>query len=697
MNKEKQFEKSMPDTAAMDLDKDISFPDEAEYLLEINKKLSAALREADTDVDRKDKEYIETKRYMAQYRGEIDPHEMFQNELALKQMDHMGCFAVRERDKIAKLKDSPYFARVDFQPDGDQVAAKHYIGRFSFSHENELLICDWRSPIASTFYDYEVGTAEYHAPMGIIAGKVTRKRQFKIKEGKLIYALESSVNIQDDILQQELSHTSDEKMKSIISTIQKEQNQIIRNEKTGTMIIQGVAGSGKTSIALHRIAFLLYRFKDKLSAKNVTILSPNKVFGDYISNVLPELGEEPICELSFWDIAKAQLDGIIGFEPDKNALETVDEKWSERVKFKSTLHFLELINKYLSDMPNFIFEPADYTCGHLSVSADWIRSRFLSYKYPIKQRLKMLADDIYDRFRTDNFMEDDIPKARTILKNLNAMLKVKDTLSLYKDFCAKMRISDMFVLPAKKTLEWADVFPFLYFHAAFEGLKESKTIRHLVVDEMQDYTPIQYAALNLLFQCEKTILGDFGQSINPNHLNTLSDMRQIYGGAEFVELTKSYRSTYEIINLAKRIQTVDILDPIERHGEDPLLLRCEDKQDEITQIRKMIGKFEKSDYASLGIITKTNSDAKMLYDMLSQYHNVYLLSPESNRFMNGISVSSVQMSKGLEFDEVIIPDTDYETYCTNYDRSLLYIACTRAMHKLALLYTGEQTSLIEGA
>lgn len=697
MNKEKQFEKSMSDTAAMDLNKDISFPDEVEYLSQINSKLSAALQEADADVHRKDEEYIETKRYMAQYRGEIDPHEMFQNELALKQIDHMGNFAARERDKIAKLKDSPYFARVDFQPDGNQTAAKHYIGRFSFSHENELLICDWRSPIASTFYDYEVGAAEYYAPMGTVSGKVTRKRQFKIKEGKLIYALESSVNIQDDILQQELSHTSDEKMKSIISTIQKEQNQIIRNEKAGTMIIQGVAGSGKTSIALHRIAFLLYRFKDKLSAKNVTILSPNKVFGDYISNVLPELGEEPICELSFWDIAEAQLDGIIGFEPDINALETEDKEWAERVKFKSTLHFLDLINKYLSDMPSLLFEPVDYSCGHLSVSADWIRNRFLSYKCPIKQRLKMLADDIYDRFRTDNFMEDDIPKARTIIKNLNAMLKVKDTLSLYKDFYSKIGISDMFVLPAKKTLEWADVFPFLYFHAAFEGLKESKTIKHLVVDEMQDYTPIQYAVLNLLFLCEKTILGDFWQSINPNHLNTLSDMRQMYGGAEFVELTKSYRSTYEIINFAKRIQTVNNMDPIERHGENPLLLHCVDKQHEITQIGKMIDTFGKSNYASLGIITKNNSDAKMLYDILSQYHKVHLLTPESKHFINGISVTSIQMSKGLEFDEVIIPDTDYLTYCTSYDRSLLYIACTRAMHKLTLLYTGEQTSLIEGA
>jgi len=674
---------------------DIPFPDEIAHLSEMNRKLEDALIKADADVERMGKEYMDAKRYMVQNRGELDPHEMFQNELALKQIDSSGACAVGGRNKIAKLKDSPYFARVDFQPKDSQTAAKHYIGRFAFSYENELLICDWRAPIASMFYDCEVGEAGYDAPVGRIEGQLTRKRQFRIKGGKLIYALESSIHIQDDILRQELSQTSDERMKSIISTIQKEQNQIIRNEKAGTMIIQGVAGSGKTSIALHRIAFLLYRFKDRLSARNVTILSPNKVFGDYISNVLPELGEEPISELSFSDVAKVQLEGIIGFEADGDPLESHDEKWSERVRFKSRLDFVKLMNNFLEQMPDLVFEPADYSYGRFTVHADWLRNRFHAYcKHPVKRRLKMMADDIYNRFDSDNFMEDDIPKSRTILKSLNAMLKIKNTLSLYKELYKHMGISDMFVLPAKKTLEWADVFPFLYLHAAYEGLHESGVIRHLVVDEMQDYTPIQYAVLNLLFKCQKTILGDFGQFIHPNHLNTLEDMQKIYSDAEFVELTTSYRSTYEIINFAKQIQNVGSLKPIERHGKAPSIVHFQDKQDEIAYIVKMINTFEAKRYTSMGVITKTNSDAKALYDIVSRYHNVYLLSPESNHFVNGVSITSIQMSKGLEFDEVIIPDVDEATYFTQYDRSLLYIACTRAMHELTLLYTGEQTRLL---
>ncbi|WRS28949.1 3'-5' exonuclease [Oscillospiraceae bacterium MB08-C2-2] len=671
------------------------FPDEILHLEETNRKLDDALKEADADVGRLDGEYMEFKRYMVENRGEIDPHEMFQNELALNRIDNTGAFAVGMREKIAKLKESPYFSRIDFQEATAEESTAYYIGRFSFIHENELLILDWRAPIAGMFYDYEIGPAGFNAPQGRIEGALTRKRQFKIKAGKLEYALESSVNIQDELLQKELSHTSDEKMKSIIATIQKEQNQIIRNEKAGTLIIQGVAGSGKTSIALHRIAFLLYHFKDRLSAKNITILSPNKVFGDYISNVLPELGEEPIGELSFSDIANVQLEGVIGFEIDKDPLETNESTWAERVRFKSTLDFVKQMDSFIAQMPGMIFEPADYTYGRFTAKADAIKTRFLAYsKYPVKRRLQMVADDIFDRFDTDNYMEEDIPKSRTILKALSKMLKMRDTLSLYKEFYRHIEKPEMLVMPAKRTLEWADVFPFIYLHAAYEGLKESGTIRHLVIDEMQDYTPIQYAVINLLFKCQKTILGDFGQFINPNHLHTLDDIRQLYNTAELVELLKSYRSTYEIISFAQQINNTGTIEAIERHGEAPTIIKCQNKNDEFMRIKAGIEAFSQTTYSSLGIITKTNHEASMLYNQLSYHCDVNLISPESTHFLNGISITSIQMAKGLEFDEVIVPYVDEATYFTQYDRSLLYIACTRAMHKLTLLYTEEISPLL---
>lgn len=683
------------DTAKNNADTMVPFPDEITHLCEINEKLENALSEADESVERIDKEYMDAKRYMVQNRGDIDPHEMFQNELALKCIDNTGAFAVSVREKIAKLKDSPYFARIDFRLKDSEKASAYYIGRFAFSHENQPLIFDWRAPVASMFYDCEIGQAGYTAPVGRIDGELTRKRQFKIYNGKLEYAIESSINIQDDVLQRELSHTSDEKMKSIISTIQKEQNQIIRNEKSNTLIIQGVAGSGKTSIALHRIAFLLYRFKDSLSAKNVTIISPNKVFGDYISNVLPELGEEPIYELSFYDIAQIQLNGVIKFEEDKDPLETDDIQWAERVQFKSTLNFVNMMDKYLQQMPNKVFEPVDYVFDRFTAKADWMQKRYDAYgKYPVKLRLKKLAEDIHDRFENENFMEEDLPKVRSILKVLNRMLKIKNAMALYKDFYKHMDISQMLVLPQTKTLEWADVYPFLYLISAFEGLQESRVIRHLVIDEMQDYTPIQYAVINILFKCQKTILGDFGQFINPNHLHTLDDVQQLYAEAELVKLNKSYRSTYEIINFAKRIQRNASLDAVERHGKEPELIHCHDEQDEIELIKAKIEALFAGKNVALGIIMKTNHAARTMYNILSKHFNVNLISPKSTVFESGVSVTSIQMSKGLEFDEVIIPSVNDNTYMNEYDQNLLYIACTRAMHQLTLTFTGKLTLLI---
>lgn len=328
-------------------------------------------------------------------------------------------------------------------------------------------------------------------------------------------------------------------------------------------------------------------------------------------------------------------------------------------------------------------------------TGEWIQSRFAAnQKYPIKRRPQIIEDDIHDRFETDNFMEEPLPKPRAILKSLTTMLRVKNTLALYRDFYKQMNITDKFVMLAKEILEWSDVYPFIYFHAAFEGLQESRAIRHLIIDEMQDYTSIQYAVMNILFQCQKTILGNFGQFINPSHLHTLGDLHDLYEGSKFIELNKSYRSTYEIITFAKRIQNTAALEAVERHGDAPNLIYCGNEREELAWIMENMDSFQNSKNATLGIILKTNGEAKALYDFLSKKYEVHLILPESMSFKNGITITSVQMSKGLEFDEVIIPAANNLTYSSEYDRSLLYIACTRAMHRLSLIYTGELTQLI---
>lgn len=673
----------------------ILFPDELKHLNYTLKIIDTALKEAREDVLRLDQEYRDAKRYMAEYRNEMDSHEKLQNERLLDQTDRTGVFAVEVREKLEKLKESPYFARIDFVSDGEEEADTFYIGRFGFSHCNEKLIFDWRAPISGIFYDYDIGRAGFEAPVGWIEGELTRKRQFKIQNGIMEYAIESSTNVQDEVLQKELAHTSDEKMKSIISTIQREQNVIIRNEKANTLIIQGVAGSGKTSIALHRIAFLLYRFKNQITAEDVTILSPNKVFADYISGVIPELGEEPICELSLQDIVANALEEIIAFEPEKNPLEHEDEAWAKRARFKSNLAFVGLLDQYICNMPERVFSAKDYTCqGHV-VQAEWINERFKAYaKIPVKKRLTSVAGDIREQLRSMMGMWAEVPKANVIMKSLDKMLMIKDTFALYKDFYQYIDAQDMFELPEKKTLEWEDVFPFLYLMAAFEGIEENRFVKHLVIDEMQDYTPIQFAVLNMMYPCQKTILGDFGQVLNPCHLHSLDEIKRLYKDAEFVALNKSYRSTYEIMEFAKAICNQPSLEVVERHGERPKSIYSENMDSEIASVAALIKNFEEGGNASLGIVVKTGADAKRFYDLLSGKYQVHLLSQDSTRFTNGVSITSIRMAKGLEFDEVIVPDADNVNYVSDYDRNLLYIACTRAMHKLTLFYTGSPSPFL---
>ena len=291
------------------------FPEENMYLDIIIEKLNDYLIELDKKVKLYENEFKESKKYLYENRGDMDAMEIFSNEKSISQIVSSGEFISKQKTKIEGLINTPYFARIDFRYDDEDEIEKIYIGRNAFIDKfGDMLIYDWRAPVSSMYYDFELGNASYDAPLGKVEGEITLKRQFKITKSKMDYVLESALSIGDEVLQRELSNTSDQRMKNIVATIQKEQNRIIRNEKTDTLIIQGVAGSGKTSIALHRVAYFLYKYREYLSAENVVVISPNKVFADYISNVLPELGEEPIIQLDLEDIAREQLDKQMDFE-----------------------------------------------------------------------------------------------------------------------------------------------------------------------------------------------------------------------------------------------------------------------------------------------------------------------------------------------------------------------------------------------
>lgn len=685
MEQEKQPQQAIP-------------PEELAHLADILKMVNAELEEAQLSVERMDEEYREAQEYIASTHGEGDPKEMFQTRMLMGQIDNRGASAVVYRDRLQKTKASPYFARIDFRPQGEELANPYYIGLYAFRYQQQLYVIDWRSPVASMFYDFELGPAFYDAPQGHTEGALTLKRQFKITNGEMEYAFDSSQNIQDDILQQELAHTSDEKMKSIISTIQKEQNQIIRDEKAHTMIIQGVAGSGKTSIALHRVAFLLYRFRNTIKAQNVTIISPNKVFGNYIANVLPELGEEPIFEASLEDLALVQLEDGVDFVGSRDPLETDDPAWEQRVRFKSTVEFVQLMDDFIARLPQLAFQAKNYEYKDWTVPAEWIQGRVDVYKrFPLMKRLEMVADDIHSRLENEFLREEEPPHRNRIFQVLRKMLTMKTTLSAYRAFFRQLgkERAKLYKPFQKGVLEWNDVYPYLYLQAAFTGLQESRLIKHLVIDEMQDYSPIQYAVLNRLFQCPKTILGDFSQSINPNCPYSLEELHQFYEGSTLMRLEKSYRSTWEIIHFAKQIVKQADFQAVERHGPAPELLGFSTEEEELVEICRQVEAFHQGKYNAMGIVTRTNSAAKELYEKLkARGAGVELITPESSAFHNGATVLSIQMSKGLEFDQVLLPQVDGETYHTDFDRNLLYVACTRAMHRLSLTCVGKATPLL---
>ncbi|MGN0073471.1 MAG: HelD family protein [Coriobacteriales bacterium] len=599
----------------------ICFPEELEHLEFVEDCLSEALADAEESAQRLDSDYTAFKRYLVENRNETDAHEQLQAEALLQQTDRAAVHTAELRTRMAQLQDSPYFARIDFARNGG-VPASYYIGRFGFAHKRQRLVVDWRAPIASVFYDCALGPVAYSSPAGCIEGQLTRKRQFKINGGVMEYAVESSEALRDEALQRELALASTQKMRSIIATIQREQNAVIRNERAETLLIQGVAGSGKTSIALHRVAFLLYRHRGQLSARDVAILSPNKVFASYISNVIPELGEGAVGELEFAELA-ARAFGGIRIEPQRNALEETDPDWLDRCRFKSTLEFARLVEDCAAQLGK------------------------------TQPRSRMTP------------------------------------LEVYRSFMRSIGAEDLLLMPSANTVEWEDAAPLIVIRAALERQTGGRGVKHLVVDEMQDYTPVQHLALQRLFpSSRKTILGDFGQALSPCPMHKLEDVRALYPGAELVTLTKSYRSTLEIMSFAQHISGQAELEPVLRHGEAPQVITCRSATEELEKVADLVGAFEASEYATLGIIAKTDCDARRVHEALSGRCQLQLLAPESDAFDSGASVTSIRMAKGLEFDEVIVLDASSERYGEAFDRTLLFVACTRALHKLTLLHTG---------
>ena len=665
---------------------------ERDYLEEIKEKLALAIRRGDEAVKQFSNELREKKQYLHEHQSSLDDADMVAADQSINRMAFTGEAAVARKRKLLKLLQSPYFGRIDFRPPGG-AASPVYIGIHSFLDEQQRqnLIYDWRAPISSLFYDYELGEAAYPTPAGSIMGTIELKRQYKIRDGQLEFVLENDVNIHDDVLQRELAKSSDDKMKNIVATIQRDQNAVIRNETASVMVIQGVAGSGKTSIALHRIAFLLYRYRDTIAAKDVLILSPNKVFADYISNVLPELGEEHIPELGMEELAADLLENRYAFqsffEQVSALLENTDPAFIERIRFKSSGEFLSQLNKYLLYVENNYFTGSELRLGRLLVPLPFILGRFKAYhRVPLLKRFPLVAQDVRTYVRDATQRKLTGQEKSLIGEAIPRMFKFTQVLDFYRDFYRWLGRPELCQVEPGQRLEYADVFALIYLRLRLEGITAYEHVKHLVVDEMQDYTPVHYAVLARLFSCRKTILGDVNQTVNPYSASSAETIERVFPQAEVVRLHRSYRSTLEITAFAQRITPNPDLIALERHGREPLVARFDSPAEELRAVQRLVTAFQSGGQQSLGIICKTLRQATQVQQVL-QGPGVQLLTAESTAFKERVIITTAYLAKGLEFDEVIVPFASATTYKTEVDQGMLYVACTRAMHQLTLTYT----------
>jgi len=674
---------------------------ERAYLAEIKEKLALAIRRGDEAVKQFSDELRQKKEYIHEHQSGMDDADMVAADQSINRMAFTGEAAVARKRRLLKLGQSPYFGRIDFAPQG-QAAAPVYIGVYAFLDEQrrQNLIYDWRAPISSLFYDYELGAATYTTPSGPIEGTIDLKRQYRIRDGQLEFVLENDVNIHDDVLQRELAKSADDKMKNIVATIQRDQNAVIRNETARVMVIQGVAGSGKTSIALHRIAFLLYRYRDTITAKDVLILSPNKVFADYISNVLPELGEEHIPELGMEELAADLLEYKYPFqtffEQVSALLDNPDPAFIERIRFKSSAEFLSQLNKYLLHVENNYFIGSELRLGRLLVPLPFIQERFKAYhRVPLLKRFPLVAQDVRTYVRDATQRKLTGQEKSIIGEAVPRMFKFTQVLDFYRDFYRWLGRPELCQVEPGQRLEYADVFALIYLRLRLEGITAYEHVKHLVVDEMQDYTPVHYAVLARLFSCRKTILGDVHQTVNPYSASSAETIEHVFPQAEVVKLHRSYRSTLEITAFAQRITPNPDLLPLERHGREPQLVRCDSPDAEMQAIRDMMTAFRSAGRQSLGIICKTAGQGAAVYQAL-QGPGVQLLTAESTTFKEGVLITTAYLAKGLEFDEVIVPFATAANYKTQVDKGMLYVACTRAMHQLTLTYVQAMSSFLAG-
>ena len=627
---------------------------------------------------------------------------------------------------LEKMIKSPYFARIDFKFDDEDEFEKIYIGRSSLRKNSyqEMYVYDWRSPIASIFYRFMTGEAFYDAPCGRVTGELNLKRQYEIKNGKLEYFFDSDVQIVDEFLRQLLSQNTTAKMKAIVETIQHEQDVVIRDMENDLLMVQGVAGSGKTSIALHRAAYLMYQgLQTKLSANNIMIISPNSIFEQYISNVLPELGEDNVISSVFEDILSALLIGR-KIQSRNNFLENliVNSKYKEisrnSIEFKTSSFFREILDQFLIDIPRQWIEFEDvYYEGKCVVSRQILKDKILGRtETPLGIKLEQLEDYILEQIFGTGKGRGHKEEKNLIKQEIQKFIKI-DIVELYKIlfsneayFYSLLQNSNLSQgiksiweytrenLEADR-LYYDDAIAIAYLYLKIYGTNKYKNIKQVVIDEAQDYYPLQYEIFNLLFSNAKfTILGDMKQTLaKKEDISFYEQIQKILNKkkSSLIMLDKSFRCTNEILNFSlKFIEKSSQIKSFNRNGDSPKVYIADNSEIFIDEIVKEINLCQEKGFQSICLICKTEKNSIYLFNKIKHKLDIQLIKNGSVSDLQGVFILPVYMSKGLEFDAVLICDADSQNYHDEDDKNLLYVACTRALHKLSLFCENEVSPLI---
>lgn len=634
-------------------------------------------------------------------------HENYVKEENFKSTD-------RKLKELTVLKSSPYFGKVTFREE-DYGIEDIYIGRFGVTLEEtfEPLIIDWRAPISALFYNNSGNIGQYNSPEGEITASILGRIQYIIKRGKLEGLFNSNIDIKDDILQMVLSKNSSDKLKDIVMTIQQEQNEIIRQDKNKILVVDGVAGSGKTTIALHRVAYLIYNYRNLLENK-VLILGPNRIFIDYISNVLPTLGETGVFQTTFLDLALdlVDVDDVIDIKDVMERILSKDKGFEKKIIYKRSLRFMEDLDKLVIKLEeDSYFSDGVFFRDKVIATKEEIRAMFTKdfTSLPLFRRSKKIKRILFSRIR--DVRDEEFRSIEMRYKEKKKEVTPEELILHINDleFKRKLEIRELVrdVIEVKATLSYLDgkniekiyeefngdkeyteedLVAILYLKAKLMGLRLNREIKHLVIDEAQDYSPLQFIVLKELVNTKSmTIVGDSNQQLIPiGNNSSLSSIKDIFSedSVEMFKLNKSYRSTKEIMEYSNRyIDDISIV-PMVRTGDSVNEILVKDEKEIKENIIELATSLKKKNLENIAIITKNLSQSKYIYDLLKEDISLKLIDKENLHIAEGTMIMPSYYAKGLEFDGAIIIEEDIQE---RYKENLMYIMCTRALHNLIVI------------